>query len=94
MSDEEKRKDSVPIVNVNGQNQVKIATHGSQRKVQKAYTFDTAYGPETTQEELFDHSIRPIVDEVLKGYNCTVFAYGQTGTGKTFTMEGNRDGEK
>jgi kinesin family protein 11 len=25
---------------------------------------------------------------VLKGYNCTVFAYGQTGTGKTFTMEG------
>jgi kinesin family protein 11 len=29
------------------------------------------------------------LDEVLAGYNCTVFAYGQTGTGKTFTMEGS-----
>jgi kinesin family protein 11 len=28
------------------------------------------------------------VYEVLEGYNCTIFAYGQTGTGKTYTMEG------
>jgi len=28
------------------------------------------------------------VNEVLEGYNCTIFAYGQTGTGKTYTMEG------
>lgn len=33
--------------------------------------------------------MRPIIDEVLEGFNCTVFAYGQTGTGKTHTMEGN-----
>ncbi len=32
--------------------------------------------------------MKPIVEEVLEGYNCTIFAYGQTGTGKTFTMEG------
>ncbi|CAL1544473.1 unnamed protein product [Lymnaea stagnalis] len=32
----------------------------------------------------------PVVEEVLAGYNCTIFAYGQTGTGKTFTMEGER----
>ncbi|PSN39062.1 Kinesin-like protein KIF11-A [Blattella germanica] len=31
-----------------------------------------------------------MISEVLAGYNCTVFAYGQTGTGKTFTMEGER----
>jgi hypothetical protein len=30
----------------------------------------------------------PIVEQVLTGYNCTIFCYGQTGTGKTFTMEG------
>lgn len=42
----------------------------------------------TTQASLFDSSVAPVVDEVLRGYSCTVFAYGQTGTGKTFTMEG------
>ena len=40
----------------------------------------------------------PIVDEVLDGFSCTIFAYGQTGTGKTFTMEGgprqSDDGKK
>lgn len=36
-------------------------------------------------------TIKPIVGEVLTGYNCTVFAYGQTGTGKTHTMEGAID---
>ena len=40
----------------------------------------------------------PIVEEVLEGFNCTIFAYGQTGTGKTFTMEGgprnSADGRK
>ena len=35
--------------------------------------------------------VSPIVDEVLDGYSCTVFAYGQTGTGKTYTMEGVMD---
>lgn len=37
--------------------------------------------------------VHPLIDEVLSGYNCTVFAYGQTGTGKTFTMEGERSPE-
>lgn len=35
----------------------------------------------------------PIVNTVLEGFNCTIFAYGQTGTGKTYTMEGDRDTE-
>ena len=32
--------------------------------------------------------VTPLIKQVLEGYNCTVFAYGQTGTGKTYTMEG------
>lgn len=40
---------------------------------------------------MYDSVVRPVVEEVLSGYNCTVFAYGQTGTGKTYTMEGNLD---
>lgn len=35
--------------------------------------------------------VSPLIKEVLRGYNCTVFAYGQTGTGKTHTMEGLND---
>lgn len=55
----------------------------------KTYTFDGVCGPHTSQEYLFDHHILPLVEEVLQGFNCTIFAYGQTGTGKTYTMEGN-----
>uniref|UniRef100_A0A8C2FG42 Kinesin motor domain-containing protein n=1 Tax=Cyprinus carpio TaxID=7962 RepID=A0A8C2FG42_CYPCA len=41
--------------------------------------------------ELYDETFRPLVDSVLFGFNGTIFAYGQTGTGKTFTMEGVRN---
>ena len=37
---------------------------------------------------MYNAVVSPLLEEVLAGYNCTVFAYGQTGTGKTFTMEG------
>uniref|UniRef100_A0A914CNA4 Kinesin-like protein n=1 Tax=Acrobeloides nanus TaxID=290746 RepID=A0A914CNA4_9BILA len=53
--------------------------------------FDRVYGPETTQSELYKELVTPLVKEVMSGYNCTIFAYGQTGTGKTFTMEGQHD---
>lgn len=46
------------------------------------------FGPASQQKELYDQAVSPIVYEVLEGYNCTIFAYGQTGTGKTYTMEG------
>lgn len=42
----------------------------------------------STQQNLFDETVRPLVASVLEGYNGCVFAYGQTGTGKTYTMEG------
>jgi Cdc6-like AAA superfamily ATPase len=50
--------------------------------------FGKVFGPSSRQKDLFEQSISPIVNEVLEGYNCTIFAYGQTGTGKTYTMEG------
>ncbi|GCB69961.1 hypothetical protein scyTo_0010674 [Scyliorhinus torazame] len=56
----------------------------------KTFTFDTVFSPESKQVDVYNLTARPIVDSVLEGYNGTVFAYGQTGTGKTFTMEGVR----
>ncbi|CAI5719651.1 unnamed protein product [Peronospora destructor] len=55
----------------------------------KTYTFDRVFGQYSTQQDVFNAVVRPAVEEALTGYNCTVFAYGQTGTGKTFTMEGD-----
>ena len=45
------------------------------------------FDPDSTQAKLYNGAIKPIVEEVLEGFNCTIFAYGQTGTGKTYTME-------
>lgn len=52
------------------------------KKMSKSYTFDRVFGMYSTQEEVFTSVVRPIVDEALAGFNCTIFAYGQTGTGK------------
>ena len=41
------------------------------------------------QTDLYEETFRDLVESVLEGFNGTVFAYGQTGTGKTFTMQGN-----
>jgi kinesin family protein 11 len=54
----------------------------------KTFHFDGAVGPETSQSAFYHMAAAPVVAQALDGYNCTIFAYGQTGTGKTFTMEG------
>ncbi|KAG8041438.1 hypothetical protein G9C98_002731 [Cotesia typhae] len=59
-----------------------------QDKVSKKFTFDRVFGPKSKQLDVYTAVVNPFVAEVLAGYNCTVFAYGQTGTGKTYTMEG------
>jgi kinesin family protein 11 len=46
------------------------------------------FGPDSAQEKLFKQAIVPIVSEVMDGFNCTIFAYGQTGTGEIL---GSRD---
>ncbi|CRK25122.1 hypothetical protein BN1708_014144 [Verticillium longisporum] len=55
----------------------------------KTYNFDRAFSPAADQSMVFDDVVRPILDEMLAGFNCTIFAYGQTGTGKTYTMSGD-----
>lgn len=56
----------------------------------KSFNFDRVFGVNSKQVDVYKVVAAPLVEEVLAGYNCTVFAYGQTGTGKTFTMEGER----
>ncbi|NXJ55473.1 KI18B protein, partial [Spizaetus tyrannus] len=52
------------------------------------FVFDRVFGEGATQEEVFQHTTCDMLDSVLNGYNCSVFAYGATGAGKTYTMLG------
>ena len=49
----------------------------------RTYPFDMVFGPEADQATVYNNVVHPMLEEVLLGYNCTLFAYGQTGTGKT-----------
>ncbi|KAI1397612.1 kinesin-domain-containing protein [Hypoxylon fuscum] len=53
-----------------------------------SFTFDRVFDMKGRQADIFDYSIKPTVDDILNGYNGTVFAYGQTGAGKSYTMMG------
>ncbi|NXJ71322.1 KI18B protein, partial [Rostratula benghalensis] len=53
------------------------------------FVFDRVFEETATQEEVFQHTTREVLDSVLNGYNCSVFAYGATGAGKTYTMLGS-----
>ncbi len=52
------------------------------------FTFDFVFDMDASQQEVYETTAKPAVISILQGYNSTIFAYGQTGTGKTFTMEG------
>jgi kinesin family member 5 len=55
----------------------------------KTFVFDSVFDSSSTQKEIYAKVADPVVSSVLQGYNGTIFAYGQTGTGKTFTMIGS-----
>ncbi|KAJ5313066.1 hypothetical protein PENANT_c018G07747 [Penicillium antarcticum] len=55
----------------------------------KTYAFDKVFSPAADQTAVYEDVVLPVVNEMLAGYNCTIFAYGQTGTGKTYTMSGD-----
>uniref|UniRef100_A0A8C8LTN7 Kinesin-like protein n=1 Tax=Oncorhynchus tshawytscha TaxID=74940 RepID=A0A8C8LTN7_ONCTS len=55
----------------------------------KPFMFDRVFGSNTTQEQMYKASAQKIVKDVLEGYNGTIFAFGQTSSGKTHTMEGS-----
>ncbi|NWS61279.1 KIF19 protein, partial [Chunga burmeisteri] len=62
------------------------------RSREKSYVFDMAFDSTATQETVYRATTQSLVTVVISGYNATVFAYGPTGCGKTYTMLGT-DGE-
>lgn len=91
LNDKEKQNGNERIVDMStslGKVEVRKPTNGGGGEAPKAFTFDSVYDWNCTQRDVYNGTAHPIVECVLNGYNGTIFAYGQTGTGKTHTMTG------
>ena len=53
------------------------------------FTFDKTFGEKSTTQEVYSNVAKGIVESVVNGLNGTIFAYGQTSSGKTYTMQGS-----
>ncbi|KFP70322.1 Kinesin-like KIF20B [Acanthisitta chloris] len=63
----------------------------SEKTAGQKFTFSRVFGPETTQEEFFEGTMKQPVQDFLDGYNRLVFTYGVTNAGKTYTFQGTED---
>lgn len=81
-------KDEGPCVRGTGPESLEIINWRNATETLQ-YQFDVFHGEQTTQQEVFLSSVKPILPHVLNGQNASVFAYGPTGAGKTHTMLGS-----
>ncbi|KAK9458820.1 P-loop containing nucleoside triphosphate hydrolase protein [Lipomyces oligophaga] len=87
-NDREIKENSGVVIDCHSPKEITIQT-GPLALSNKTYSFDHIFGPEADQSMVYDEVVSPILEEAMAGYNCTIFAYGQTGTGKTYTMSGD-----
>ncbi|KDO28290.1 hypothetical protein SPRG_06341 [Saprolegnia parasitica CBS 223.65] len=93
-------RDRGEIVKVLGNKVVVVLDPGNQKDVvgkmrhrsrEKRYAFDYVFAPSDGQRTVYNNTTKFLVHGILQGYNATVFAYGCTGAGKTYTMLGTPD---
>jgi len=76
----------VVVLDPSSENQNDILRQNRTRE--KKYAFDHVFEPEDSNEVVYSHTTKFLIDGILNGFNATVFAYGNTGAGKTYTMLG------
>ncbi|KAI6645723.1 KIF5C protein [Oopsacas minuta] len=81
-----------PTTTIDGNPNTLVQTPDSNTTKEHTFSFDRVYGPATTQLDLYSTAVRPVVLNILEGYNGSIIAYGQTSAGKTYTMEGGQGG--
>lgn len=89
MNQKEKNEKSEICVEIDSQGQQVTITKPGEKDNQKTFGFDYCFGGNCKQESIYEESAFSLVESVVEGYNGTIFAYGQTGCGKTFTMMGD-----
>lgn len=92
LNEREKKHGTLPVISAStGEKTVTVLRGTGGRQARSQYKFDGVYTAFSTQSEVFEGTLKPVIRDVMMGYEGTVFAYGQTGTGKTHTMEGDLD---
>eukprot|EP00040_Diaphanoeca_grandis_P018619 m.97925 g.97925 ORF g.97925 m.97925 type:complete len:721 (+) comp27023_c0_seq1:270-2432(+) len=91
LSDDEVSDNRGITVDINSQHgSVSVKNPKAPNDPPKTFRFDMCFDMQSKQLDVYNRTARDIVAACLDGYNGTIFAYGQTGTGKTFSMEGVR----
>lgn len=87
MNDKEKEISMQVCVNFSPDNKTVLVKNNDGGEPNK-FNFDYVFTPAATQKQVYEISARPTIESVMQGFNGTIFAYGQTSSGKTFTMTG------
>lgn len=81
---------TVAVDNVTSTSTTSTSTPPSASSANKkqVFAFDQVHPPQTSQYELFSSTAAPLITRFVEGFNCTILAYGQTSSGKTYSMTG------
>ena len=90
----ESEKEIDPTTPIKSINQKNNSMQVNREYDTRNFSYDHIYPEDSNQTEIFEETSKEVVKSVLSGYNGTIFAYGQTGTGKTYTMVGEFSDEK
>jgi kinesin family protein 11 len=83
LNEREKQHGTLPVISASTNDKTVTVIKGTgNRQARNTYAFDNVFTSFSTQEEVFDTTIKPVIKDVLTGYESTVFAYGQTGKDK------------
>ncbi|NXT48115.1 KI20B protein, partial [Pluvianellus socialis] len=84
-------EDSTSIILKTPKTSLSRLSEKSTGQMMQKFTFSRVFGPETTQEEFFEGTMKQPVQDFLDGYNRLIFTYGVTNAGKTYTFQGTED---
>eukprot|EP00770_Monocercomonoides_exilis_P008929 MONOS_8884.1-p1 / transcript=MONOS_8884.1 / gene=MONOS_8884 / organism=Monocercomonoides_exilis_PA203 / gene_product=kinesin 3 / transcript_product=kinesin 3 / location=Mono_scaffold00348:47159-48870(-) / protein_length=389 / sequence_SO=supercontig / SO=protein_coding / is_pseudo=false len=88
LNSKEKKENCTEIQTISGKS---ITVVNPKDKSKKTFSFDYVYGTKTTQDQVFNDLGKLYLENCWNGFNCTLFAYGQTGAGKSYSMTGSND---
>jgi len=98
LSQNEKELSDIESVSVINSTSLTVSAENSTKKNNQIkyqqFFFDHVFDKNTSQQEIYNKTTKPLLENITEGFNATVFAYGATGSGKTYTMLGNNQNER